>query len=269
MAGETTSGPDTNRETTTGGVMAIRLALTILEQLARQDDVGVTELSKSLGTTKARVFRHLRTLVDQGYAQQNEGTERYSAGPQLIALSRIAALTPDEGLIRLSRPTMMRLRESFGHGVNLSLVYGDSASIVDTLPGKNFVGVVMRTHMPMPLHTTAAGKLLLADLLARDIPLPHVISGEALEKYTDNSITDPESLHIELRRISEQGWAAAPEETVLGINAISAPITDHNGALVAMISIVSSIQFVPRQPSREMIEAVKHAAAQVSAALST
>lgn len=253
-------------ETGSGGVMAIRLVLTILEQLAKQDNVGVTELSKSLGTTKARVFRHLRTLVDQGYAQQNEGTERYSAGPQLIALSRIAALSPDEGLIRLARPTMMHLREEFGHGVNLSLVYGDSASIVDTLPGKSFVGVVMRTHMPMPLHTTAAGKLLLADILARDLPLPN--TDAPLEKFTDNSITDPESLRSELERISSQGWAAAPEETVLGINAISAPIMDHNGVLVAMISIVSSIQFVPRQPSREMIEAVKAAASQISAQLS-
>jgi hypothetical protein len=39
-----------------GGVMAIRLVLEILEALATRPSVGVTELSKQLDTTKARVF---------------------------------------------------------------------------------------------------------------------------------------------------------------------------------------------------------------------
>ena len=63
-----------------GGVMAIQVVLMILEQLAKQESVGVTELSRTLGTTKARVFRHLRTLVSQGYATQDAGSERYAAG---------------------------------------------------------------------------------------------------------------------------------------------------------------------------------------------
>ncbi len=53
-----------------GGVAAIQLVLAILEELAKQETVGVTELANRLGTTKPRVFRHLRTLVDQGYADK-------------------------------------------------------------------------------------------------------------------------------------------------------------------------------------------------------
>ena len=246
-----------------GGVMAIRLVLLILEQLAKQESVGVTELSKSLGTTKARVFRHLRTLVSQGYAVQDSGSERYSAGPRLVALGYIAGLTPANNLLKLARATMVHLRDQFGHSVNLSLVYGDSASIVESLPGSSFVGVAMRTHMPMPLHSTAAGKLLLSDRHARRKRLP----GRPYERFTENSITDSKSLEAELERVGKQGWAAAPEETVLGINAISAPIRDHRGELVAMISLVGSIQFIPRRPSRKMIDAVRQAAADISAAL--
>lgn len=246
-----------------GGVMAIRVVLLILEQLAKQDSVGVTELSRALGTTKARVFRHLRTLVDQGYAVQDAGSERYAAGPRLIALGYIAGLTPANNLLKLARATMVRLRDRFGHSVNLSLVYGDSASIVESLPGSSFVGVAMRTHMPMPLHSTAAGKLLLADRHARRKRLP----GRPYEKFTDNSITEAKPLEVELQRVHKLGWAAAPEETVLGINALSAPIRDHRGELVAMISLVGSIQFIPRRPPREMIDAIQQAAREISAAL--
>ena len=108
-----------------------------------------------------------------------------------------------------------------------------------------------------------AGKLLLAERLAKNGALPD----GPLDKYTDNTITDPESLRLELVRIQEQGWAAAPEETALGINALSAPIRDDKGELVAMISILSSIQFIPRQPPRELIEATLRAARDISGAL--
>jgi DNA-binding IclR family transcriptional regulator len=246
-----------------GGVMAIQLVLSVLEMLAREDSVGVSELSRALGTTKARVFRHLRTLVDQGYAVQDEGSERYAAGPRLLALSRMAMLTPDDGLIRLARPTMLALRDAFGQSVNLSLVYGNSASIVETLPGKSFVGVMMRTHMPMPLHSTAAGKLLLADMLSHGKAMPEGV----LEQFTAHSITDVKALVAELERVAAQGWATAPEETVLGINAISAPVRGHRGELVAMVSLVGSIQFIPGEPPHAMIEGICAAAAEISASL--
>jgi IclR family transcriptional regulator, KDG regulon repressor len=247
----------------TGGVMAIRLVLSILEQLAKHESVGVTELSRVLGATKPRVYRHLRTLIDQGYAVQDAGSERYAAGPRLIALGLVAGLTPADSLLKLARPTMVRLRDQFGLAVNFSLVYGDSTSIVESLQGSSFVGVAMRTHMPMPLHSTAAGKLLLAARHAQHKPLP----GRPYEKFTSKSITGSAALRAELDRICRRGWASAPEETVLGINALSAPVRDHRGELVAMISLVGSIQFIPRQPPRRMIDAVRRAAAEVSAAL--
>ena len=71
----------------TGGVMAIRVVLSIIERLAKHESVGITELSKLLGMTKARVFRHLRTLVDEGYATQDVGTDRYASLPPDTACS--------------------------------------------------------------------------------------------------------------------------------------------------------------------------------------
>ncbi|MBT2187829.1 IclR family transcriptional regulator [Sphingobium nicotianae] len=248
---------------TTGGVMAIRLVLEILEALATRDTVGVTELSKALDTTKARVFRHLRTLVDQGYAVQNEGSERYAAGPRLLALSRAASLTPHDSIVRIARPTLSRLRDTFGHTVNLSLAYGDSVSIVESIQGNALIGVVMSSNEAMPRHATAAGKLLLAEDFIRHGRLPT----PPLNRYTENTIVDLDALRAELLRVHQQGWADAPEEIVLGINALSAPIRDHRNELVAMVSIMSSIQFIPHQPARKQIEAVKQAAADISRAL--
>ena len=74
------------------GVLAARLAIDVIELLARHRDIGVTEIARQTGTTKPRAFRHLRTLVACGYAVQDESSERYSAGPRLLGFaSRLLA----------------------------------------------------------------------------------------------------------------------------------------------------------------------------------
>ncbi len=75
------------------------------------------------------------------------------------------------------------------------------------------------------------------------------------------------ALRLELKRVQRQGWAVAPEETVLGVNAISAPVQDHRGELVAMISMMSSIQFIARRPARALVDAIQAAAVEISSAL--
>ena len=53
------------------GVQSIVMALEILEYLAReQDPVGVATIAAALGSTKSRVYRHLRTLLTRGYIYQ-------------------------------------------------------------------------------------------------------------------------------------------------------------------------------------------------------
>jgi IclR family KDG regulon transcriptional repressor len=56
--------------------------------------------------------------------------------------------------------------------------------------------------------------------------------------------------------VRQQGWANAPEEFVIGVNALSAPIFDNNRKLVGTLGLVNSIQFLGRRPTTEQIEAV-------------
>ena len=71
-----------------GGVRSVQATLDVLETLAQADDeMGVTEIAKRLGLTKATVFRHLTTLVERGYLAQNGATSRYHLGPRLYLLS--------------------------------------------------------------------------------------------------------------------------------------------------------------------------------------
>ena len=241
------------------GIKSARVAIAIVELLARHDELGVSEIARATGTTKARVFRHLRTLLALGYAVQKAGSDRYARGPRMVALARVLGLTAEDGLIELARPVIQRLHQQFPHSFNLSLVHGEQVSIVESVAGKALIGITVRLNEPIPLHATAAGKLFLADRLARGTPLAVKLAG-----FTTATITDGDELHAELGRITERGWADAPEQSMLGINAVSAPIRDHRGELVAMISAMDSIQFIPAAAPERLVGALCAAAAEIA-----
>lgn len=242
------------------GIKSARVAIAIVELLARHDELGVSEIARATGTTKARVFRHLRTLLALGYAVQKRGSDRYARGPRLVALARVVGLSAEDGLVELARPVMQRLQQRFPHSFNLSLVHGEQVSIAESLPGKALIGISVRLNEPIPLHATAAGKLFLAARLAQGVPLPRTLA-----RFTAATITDPADLRAELERVAARGWADAPEQSMLGINAISAPIRDHRGELAAMISAMDSVQFIPAAQPERLIAALRRAAAEIEA----
>ena len=239
------------------GVQAVQLVLEILEHLAKQEVAGVTEIANALGTTKARVHRHLRTLINTGYAVQETGGERYCAGPRLVVLAQM--LSMENSLTSVARPVMQRLRNTLGHTVALAKITGGRASMVDCFEGSGPVSIGVRIGTDLPLHANAGGKLVLA------FGEPEgQSSGLPLEKFTEHTITDAETLKAEVERVRQQGWANAPEEFVIGINAVAAPIFDRQTRLVATIALVNSIQFLGRRPTVEQISSVTAAAAEIT-----
>ncbi len=241
------------------GVQAVHLVLEILEHLAKQEVAGVTEIATALGTTKARVHRHLRTLINSGYAVQEAGGERYCAGPRLIVLAQM--LSMENSLTSVARPVMQKLRNALGHAVALAKVTGGRSSMVDHVEGSGRVSIAIRTGLDMPLHANAGGKLVLA---FGEPEIQRLIDTIPLEKFSDHTITDRQTLKEEVDRVRKQGWANAPEEFVIGINAVSAPIFDRQTNLVATLAVVNSIQFLGRRPTVEQISGVTAAAAEIT-----
>jgi DNA-binding IclR family transcriptional regulator len=241
------------------GVQAVQLVLEILEHLAKQEVAGVTEIASALGSTKARVHRHLRTLINTGYAVQEAGGERYCAGPRLIVLAQM--LSMENSLTSVARPVMQKLRNALGHTVALAKVTAGRSSMVDSMEGGGLISIGVRTGLDLPLHANAGGKLVLA-FGSPDVQ--QSIGAMPLEKFTEHTITDSETLKAEVERVRLQGWANAPEEFVIGINAVAAPIFDRQTRLVATIALVNSIQFLGRRPTVEQISSITAGAAEIT-----
>jgi IclR family KDG regulon transcriptional repressor len=245
-----------------GGVQSVMIVLGVMEYLAAHEVAGVTEIATALGTTKARVHRHLRTLVSAGYASQDEESDRYVVGSRLVALGHVASL--DSSLVRIARPIMTRVRDLLGHSVLLDKITPQSVEIIDSLPGTGMVEISVRRNFNLALHASVAGKLALAFADPASRP---ALDPADLRALTPETITDPEALEREVARIRQQGWADAPEEFTLGVNGLGAPIFNQRNQMVGAIVILDSVQFLSRRPTREQIAAVVDAAAEISGIL--
>jgi DNA-binding IclR family transcriptional regulator len=86
----------------------------------------------------------------------------------------------------------------------------------------------------------------------------------SLTSYTDKTITSPDVLRKQLEVIRRRGYAVDDEEMEAGVCAVSAPICDRQGAVIAAISVPSPISRMTQERIPEIAEALKEAARAIS-----
>jgi DNA-binding IclR family transcriptional regulator len=92
------------------------------------------------------------------------------------------------------------------------------------------------------VHATASGKVLLAHL--PDVEAEAALEGP-LVAHTHRTITRPDELRRQLDVVRGQGFAFDDEELELGVRAISAPVRDREGNVVAALSITCPTSRLP------------------------
>lgn len=255
--------PKISGEKTGNGIQAVAFALKTLEYLAlRQSTVGVSELARQLGTTKSRMHRHLQTLVSAGYIVQDEETERYGVSTRLMALGR--AISENFDVANAARHILIALRDKVGLNVVLSVPEPDGIRIVRILRNKSQMEIGVKLGSLLPYHTSAQGKVSLA--YSDPALLAHVMHKE-MPMATPYSITSGQKLQEDVAQIQKQGWGDAPNEALIGLNALAAPVFDALGKLAGTVSIVDSIQYIPENPTPDQVKIITQAGNDISAAL--
>jgi DNA-binding IclR family transcriptional regulator len=248
---------------TDGGVQALVLAMRMLEKLAFAGRPGrVTELANSLGTSKNRIHRHLQTLVEMGYVEQDVDTQSYHTGIRLAQLGSAAASRVD--LVNAARPIMHRVQKALGQTLLLSKVDGSRICVIDQISKHPGQTVRIPTGDPLTLHASAQGKLVLA--FGRLEMLDEVIAA-GLKAQTPYTIVDAEALRREVKTVRTRGWATAPNETMVGLNGVATPILDPYRRITGTLAILGSLDEVSPRPGPHRIAEMKSAATEISTAL--
>jgi IclR family transcriptional regulator, KDG regulon repressor len=246
-----------------GGVQALILALRLLEQLTLNEKPSrLTDLAEVLQTSKNRVHRHLRTLVQAGYVVQDPDTERYALGIRLIQMGNAVANRYD--LLTISRPIMQRLRKAHELTVVLSRVVSSEIYAVEQLTGYARSGLSVSIGTYLELHSSAQGKLVLAfgtdELLETTTKSP-------LISHTPRTITDPKKLRKAVLAVRRQGFATNFGERENGVYGVAVPICKAGGELFATLALVGFANQLDWEPVPPVVDELKAAAEEIRSAL--
>ena len=236
--------------------------LLIEEMVAIGEPVELKHLARRLDMPKPRVHRFLKTLQSIGYVLQDPATERYRLSLKIYHLGQ--ALADRTELLTEARPQMVLLRDETNQTVTLSTVEQGGMRMLDIVRAFSAVEIVTRPGALLDFHSSAQGKLALAFGSKANWD---VVRAGPLRQWTPHTITSVAELEAQVAKVRVQGWAEAPEETLVGVNALSAPVMDASGLFVATITIAGPMAAIPSPPRPDQITLVRTTATTISSNL--
>ena len=147
-------------------VQSVDRAITILETLAREGTVGVTELAAALDVHKSTASRLVSALERRSLVEQVEQRGKYRLGTGILRLAGATSARLD--LVQEARPILRRLAADTGETVNLVVLSGGAALYIDQIVGPSTLSSYNWVGQHIPLHATSNGKVLLAGLTRRE-----------------------------------------------------------------------------------------------------
>lgn len=215
-------------------IQVIERLMKLLDVLSRHPGaVSLKQLAQESELHPSTAHRILGAMAASGFVDKGE-TGAYRLGIRLLELGNIVKSRISIRECALAQ--MQRLHEATGESVNLGIRQGDEIVYVErTSSGRSAVRIVHIVGGRAPLHTTATGKLFLAE----DSPqkVRDYAKRTGLPASTPNSIASLALLERELDKVRRHGVATDMDEAETGVRCIAAGIRDDSGALVAGLSL--------------------------------
>jgi IclR family KDG regulon transcriptional repressor len=240
-------------------VDAVSSAMNLLFVVAEHPGLGVTDLSKLSGITKARAFRFLNTLEQSGMIHRQEPAATYQLGYRALFLGMAA-----QGQVQLARLADMLLPgvvAACGESVMIRVREASETVCIAWSDAPNAVRVHTDISERRPLYVGASGKLLLA-YAPKDVQ-EAVLRGER-KRYTGNTITSAAQLRQAISKIRELGYSVSFAEKALDTVSVAAPIQDASGAVIASLAMTAPASRAPAEKLPTFIAILQNGARQFS-----
>jgi IclR family transcriptional regulator, acetate operon repressor len=212
--------PDEDKRS--GGILAIKRALNILELLAERDTgLSLSEVARLLEVNKQIASRLLATLEASNYLYKDSTTERIFLSYKLSNMGMRKLM--QTRILDQSSSVIRELADETGELVRLAVVDRDTLTWVLAAVGQQrTLHIDPNYALKIHLHSTATGKAWLSTLPFEKAS--ELMLNQGLTKRTVHTLTDLDALKKELKRVKTSGYAISNGESELGVSAVAAPV---------------------------------------------
>lgn len=206
------------------GVQAVEVTLRVLLAVAEGPGArALKDIAASAEIAPSSAHRHLSTLVNFEMVEQDPHSGHYNLGVRTVELGLKALARRDP--VRLAGAMLEQLRDQIGYSVFLAIWGSHGPTAVRWEEGTHAVSVHVRVGAVLPLTRTATGHVFLSWLPAAK---------------TAAMIKEEKASDVEVERLKSitqtRGFGSVEGEFLPGVAALSAPVFDHRGQIVAAIS---------------------------------
>jgi len=247
-------------------VLAVERALSIIKSFnAQRRRLGYLDAAELTGIPSSTAYKLMQLLLQEGFLEQDPDSGDYRIGRQIFRLGDL--YLADRSLVESADRWLRELVERLGFTTSLGVRDGDSVVTILTRPGS---GPLSLTQVQLLgertlLYHSAQGKALILDM--RDDDLSQILPPPPWPKSTANSISSVDELKRDLHKARRRGCTRDDEESSIGVRCVGVPVRNHEGRVVAAISVTATTIEITEDTLPHVEETVKEIGSRVSACL--
>lgn len=214
-------------------IQSLDRGIAVLQILARQRRINLTELSQKAGIPTATTYRILTTLQTRGFAAFDEVSQNWMVGLEAYRVG--SAYLQNTDLADVARPVLRDLMNDSGETANLAIADGGQVVFIGQVETQNPIRAFFQPGTRTKMHASGIGKAILAAMPRSEAAA--LLASQGLERFTGTTLVTEASLFTDLEQTLARGWSFDREERHEGMSCIGVAIHDERGAAIAGISI--------------------------------
>lgn len=203
----------------------------MLEALIARAPLSLSDLTAELNIPKSSLFRVCAVLADRGWLLRNSDS-RYVLGIRAFGLTAQSGEYP---IVRAFRSIAADLLTRHNETVCLAVLDSDDSTFIALEETTHPVRLVTHVGSRTPAFASASGRVMLADRTPGVVAAQ--FAGRPLVTPTGRRLRDVNELLEILRQVNRDGFAENHDETAVGLHALSVPVRNAAGSVLAALTI--------------------------------
>ncbi len=243
-----------------GDTPTLRL-FALLEVIAAKDQYfSLQSLADETAVPKPTLHRMLQQLEAAQLLERSGDGRHYGTG---VRLRRLAENLLMNDTAHGARHAVLRtLVAEVGESVNLTALSGSEVIYLDRVETPAPLRFYLHPGSRVPVHCSASGKVFLSQMAASQ--RQRLLDSTPLEAFTPKTLTAPEALETEIRKVKRQGFALDNEEFLPGLLCVAVAVPSAAGRSNLCVAVQAPLMRLTADKALALLPALQRAAAALS-----
>lgn len=212
---------------------SVTRTVAVLKAVQDSANSSLDHLARAAGLSESTALRYLSSLATHDLVERDPVTGLYRLGLSLFSLGASAIQQRD--IVAISAQVIDELRDRFDETINLAARQHDQVMVLQVIQSRRPMRKGVSAGGIDSWHATALGKALLAALPDQEVD--RILERYNPQRYTPNTLADPDALRHDLHAIRGRGYAIDDEESEEGLRCAAVAIMGQFGRPEYALSI--------------------------------